>query len=164
MSQHGLAPPLLARFQNGLLYRFIRGQVCTPADLVRERVWRGIAARLAEWHAVMPIIDIFGHAGVLHRGEQIPLELSDENATLTSGPINGDMSRTALKKPAPNMWTVMQKWVHALPESSPKEAERKAILQKEVDRVTEELIDVCGLGTQGVSCSSMGHHLTRMRH
>ncbi len=26
----GLAPPLLAKFDNGIMYRFIRGSVCTP--------------------------------------------------------------------------------------------------------------------------------------
>lgn len=55
LTQQGLAAPLLARFQNGLLYSFAPGQVCTAQDLGRESVWRAVAARLGEWHARLPI-------------------------------------------------------------------------------------------------------------
>src|SRR6516165_9452861 len=54
LAERGLAPPLLARFNNGLLYKYIRGRVCSPEDLTREAVWRGVARRLAEWHAIVP--------------------------------------------------------------------------------------------------------------
>lgn len=33
LMQHGLAPTLLARFQNGMLYRFIKGAVTSPSTL-----------------------------------------------------------------------------------------------------------------------------------
>lgn len=50
LTQQGLAAPLLARFQNGLLYRYTPGRVCTAQDLGRESIWRAVAARLGEWH------------------------------------------------------------------------------------------------------------------
>ena len=55
LAENGLAAPLLARFDNGLLSRFLSGHVCTAYDLVREPVWRAVAARLGEWHAVLPL-------------------------------------------------------------------------------------------------------------
>ncbi|KAA8899117.1 kinase-like domain-containing protein [Sphaerosporella brunnea] len=54
LAQHGLASPVLARFQNGLFYRLEPGRPCEPADMGREAVWRGVARRLGEWHAVVP--------------------------------------------------------------------------------------------------------------
>src|SRR5690242_3255837 len=58
LARHGLAPPLYARFENGLLYKFVPGSVCSPADLRRPDVWRGVAQRLGEWHATLPISSI----------------------------------------------------------------------------------------------------------
>ncbi|KAF2401408.1 kinase-like protein [Trichodelitschia bisporula] len=55
LAAHQLAPPLFARFNNGLLYKFIEGKVCSPEDLRRSEIFRGVAKRLAEWHAVMPV-------------------------------------------------------------------------------------------------------------
>ena len=55
LTRQGLAAPLLARFQNGLLYRFTPGRVCTAQDLGRESTWRAVAAKLGEWHARLPL-------------------------------------------------------------------------------------------------------------
>ena len=55
LTRHKLAAPLLARFENGLLYRFAPGRVCKPKDLSEESVWRAVAARLGEWHALLPL-------------------------------------------------------------------------------------------------------------
>lgn len=55
LTQEGLAAPLLARFQNGLLYRFSPGRMCTAQDLGKEPIWRSVAARLGEWHAKIPL-------------------------------------------------------------------------------------------------------------
>jgi len=55
LAERGLAPPLLARFNNGLLYGFLPGRVCTPRDLLKEPVWRAVAVRLGEWHARLPL-------------------------------------------------------------------------------------------------------------
>ncbi|CCX12344.1 kinase-like domain-containing protein [Pyronema domesticum] len=54
LSKHGLAPPLLARFANGLLYRFVAGRVCSVEDLADREVWTAVAERLGEWHGILP--------------------------------------------------------------------------------------------------------------
>lgn len=53
-------------------------------------------------------------------------------------------------KPAPNIWTVMQKWVNALPRTNVAEMKRNALLQKELERSVADLAGVPGLGDNGV--------------
>lgn len=136
LSQRNLAPPLLARFQNGLLYRFIRGRVCTPDDLRHEDVWRGVARRLGEWHARLPVV----------------FESGDQRARSAS---KLNLSKAAIKgitpgKGTPNLWTVMQKWILALPATTNAEMTRKNVLQKELERTVAELGNTPGLGKDGV--------------
>ena len=57
-ADRGLASPLLSLFKNGLLYNFLPGRVCTPADLSTEPIWRAVARRLGEWHARLPLSGI----------------------------------------------------------------------------------------------------------
>ena len=45
-TQYKLAPPLLSRFEKGLLYRFAPGRVCNARDLGREPVWRAVTTGL----------------------------------------------------------------------------------------------------------------------
>ena len=55
LAERGLAAPLLARFQNGLLYGYTPGRVCTPEDLRQEAVWRAVANQLGKWHGRPPL-------------------------------------------------------------------------------------------------------------
>ena len=61
-------------------------------------------------------------------------------------------------KPIPNVWTIMQKWVFALPTTSEKEIKRKDILQKELERTVSELGDLPGLGENGVRQRPQSDH------
>jgi ethanolamine kinase len=125
----GLAPPLLARFNNGLMYSFIAGDVCKPEDLRRPEVYRQVAKRLGQWHGSLPI------------------------SAITSTPIleattNGSRNATAngnSTRPSPNTWIVMQQWVDVLPTKSEAEREQKKVLQAELDEVSVRLGDTPGL-------------------
>lgn len=147
LSQHKLAPKLLARFQNGLLYRFIRGRVCSPADLTREPVWRGVACRLAQWHATLPIDSVRNTALVQDAIPQVLLPTSPPPKSL---PSLEAINAITPNSPAPNIWTIMQKWVFALPTTSEIERGRKEVLQRELERTVSELGDTPGLGKNGV--------------
>ena len=57
LTQYKLAPPLLAHFENGFLYKFTPGRVCNARELGREPVWRAVATRLGEWHALLRLPD-----------------------------------------------------------------------------------------------------------
>jgi ethanolamine kinase len=126
LAKRGLAPPLLARFNNGLLYNFIQGRVCTPQDLIKEDVWRGVARRLAEWHSV-PLPESY---------------YSEHRANGIDGTYTNGVSKAAKNledRPTPNVWTIMQKWINALPVGTAAEQKRKSQLQTELDHSIAEL-------------------------
>lgn len=143
LSTKGLAPPLLARFQNGLLYRFVRGKVATAADLVREPIWRGVARRLGQWHAVLPISEseVSIPAKTLHQ-----VEIDSEHRPKPKE----DLRVIQPRRPGPTMWTVLQKWILALPTATEDQRARRLQLQKELERVVAELDDGKGIGEDGV--------------
>jgi ethanolamine kinase len=153
LTKYNLAPALLARFHNGMLYRFIKGTVTSPADLRREEIWRAVARRLAEWHALVPCLPT-------HR-EPLPVEMngSEKFGISATTPSRKDPSLQAAidtvapGKSAPNVWTVMQKWIYALPIGSEADKVRQASLQKELTRLVAEFSSRPGLGENGVSSS-----------
>lgn len=130
-AKNGLAPPLLARFKNGLLYRFIPGDVCTPQDLVNEQVWRPVARRLGQWHATLPIDALTNTNGV------------DGNQS------NGESKGIAERRPTPNIWATMRRWVNALPQDNAKQQARKKFLEQELERSFTDLDNTDGPGRSG---------------
>ena len=142
-----LAPTLLASFQNGLIYSFVQGRVCSPADFTREPIWRGVARRLAQWHATLPIISSDTTACIRDADPEVPFSTSP---SAKSQPSFEAINAITPGLPAPNVWTVMQKWVFALPVISDREKSRKEILQNELKRTASELGGTPGLGGNGV--------------
>ncbi|RFU36046.1 hypothetical protein B7463_g359, partial [Scytalidium lignicola] len=142
LMQHHLAPTLLARFHNGMLYRYIQGVVTSPADLRRESIWRAVAKRLAEWHAIVPCLSTPRRDQNTTAHSDLPHSTWGKNAT----DIQDAIDSAAPGKPAPNVWSVMQKWIYALPTSTTVEKARQAELQKELTRLISELSNRPGLG------------------
>jgi len=145
LSSHNLAPALLARFQNGLMYRFIRGRVCQPQDLREEPVWRGVARRIGQWHAVLPVVSENGTTAMADEGEY---HLS--RTTCKPLPSLAEINVITPDKPTPNIWTVMHKWIFALPMRTEAEKKRQAVLHQELIRTVAELGNAPGLGKDGV--------------
>ena len=102
LSRHGLAPPLLARFANGLLYRFVVGRVCSVDDLAVPATWSAVARRLGEWHGVLPTY---------------PADLA-----CGSSPV----------APATDLWGVLHKWIQALPAASDAQKAQREELAREL--------------------------------
>ncbi|KAI4190761.1 MAG: hypothetical protein LQ348_003608 [Seirophora lacunosa] len=146
LCQRSLAPELLARFQNGLMYRFIRGQVCDSEDLTQERIWRGVARRLAEWHALLPVVA--ASEPTASNAVDFPSGslLEPSNPRPSAAVINS----ITPSKLAPNVWTVIQKWIFALPTASELEKKRQNELQIELERTVAELGDLPSLGNNGL--------------
>ena len=155
LMHHGLAPMLLARFHNGMLYRFMRGDVTSPEDLRRESIYRGVARRLAQWHAIVPCLPSSRQPLQQHINGSINGSAEIGIQALTNGHSNPAlhtaMDKVALGKTAPNVWSVMQKWIYALPSATEAERTRQANLQKELIRLIEELSGRPGLGENSVS-------------
>ncbi|KAH0542513.1 hypothetical protein FGG08_003109 [Glutinoglossum americanum] len=146
LSRHNLAPPLLARFENGHAYQFVRGHVCPPSDLARENMWRGVARRLGEWHAVLPVASVSAPINVKHAAKY-----TNTNFQTPSSSDQHDINHISPYSITPNIWTVMQKWILALPNTTPMEKARGEGLQDELERLVKEL------GQQSSECLVLGH-------
>ncbi|OKL60248.1 hypothetical protein UA08_04579 [Talaromyces atroroseus] len=153
LAQHGLAPPLLARFKNGLLYCFIRGHVTSPADLTKPSVWRGVARRLAQWHASLPITQSNESSQFSDSAEESPTEdccdLAKPNGASKAQPET-NITPIRPRQAGPNMWTVLQKWILALPALTEEQRLRQRSLQGELERLVDELDDGSGIGDNGL--------------
>ncbi|KAF2223072.1 choline/ethanolamine kinase [Elsinoe ampelina] len=123
----GLAPPLFARFNNGLLYKFIAGDVCTPQDIRRQEIYCAVAEKLGQWHGSLSIDAIS--------------DVQDVQAR-TNGQVNG-AAKTSV--PFPNLWSVLQSWIDALPAQNDSQRQRIKTLQVENDQLKSQLIKSHGL-------------------
>ena len=152
LMRYGLAPELLARFENGMMYRFIQGAVTHPEDLRRPDIYRAVARRLAEWHAVVPCISgRTGHSRRNSKVEGFATAASALDSNLGDAEFQQALDGVAPGKPPPNVWTVMQKWIFALPTDTDAQRARQASLQQELKTLVAELSQRPGLGANGVS-------------
>lgn len=131
LMKHGLAPELLARFKNGMMYRFIRGRATVPEDLRKPSIYLAVAKRLAQWHAKVPC-----------------LPSTPAVDDVSNGVPSADLIVPG--KPSPNVWTVMQKWILALPTRTDAELQRQGQLQEELTRTIQDLSQRPGLGKNSV--------------
>lgn len=155
LMRHGLAPALLARFENGMMYRFIQGAVTQPGDLRKPDIYKAVARRLAEWHAIVPCISgRTGHSRKNSRVDGVAPSALDSN--LGDAEFQLALDGVAPGKPPPNVWTVMQKWIFALPTETEAQRTRQAELQQELKRLVSELSQRPGLGVNGVSYPGFG--------
>lgn len=120
--------------------------MCTSEDLTCEDVWRGVARRLGEWHARLPI---------LGENPKALAEISELDESLLMSPSKLSIPLKAINaitpgKSTPNLWTVLQKWIFTLPTTTDAEKKRKSVLQKELERTVAELGNTPGLGRDGV--------------
>ena len=129
LASMGLAPPLLARFENGLMYRFVQGDVCTPEDLRKPEVYRQVAKLLGQWHGSLPIGAITSTP-----------DLTDDAQRKHCGLKDGKHTR-----PMPNIWSVMQQWIDALPNNTKEEKERNKVLNTELAELSARFGETPGL-------------------
>ncbi|KAK1963739.1 choline/ethanolamine kinase [Colletotrichum sublineola] len=140
LMQYGLAPELLARFQNGMLYRFIKGSVTAPEDLRKPAIYRAVASRLAQWHATVPCIT---------QPTSVDGQAKENGANGHEDP-EAIIDNAAPGKPVPNLWTVMQKWILALPTNTQVQRDRQDKLQEEFEYIVKEFSQRPGLGVDGL--------------
>lgn len=139
LSLHGLAPELLARFKNGMIYRFIRGKVTAPDDLSNRNIYLAVARRLAEWHATVPCIS-----------ETLAEKIGNLDKSVLGHVPQAATDHVAPGKPPPNVWTVMQRWILALPHEKEEDDKRRAELQGEFVWLVEQLSQQPSLGKNGL--------------
>lgn len=151
LMQYKLAPELLARFHNGMLYKFIRGSVTSPTDLRKHEVSLAVARRLAEWHAVVPCLQSPIRKLSRHSDQ---ISVTQPTSISKAIELREELDNTHQGNISPNLWTVLQKWISAIPTNTLADKSRQQILQKEMDRLILELSDRPGLGNNSVCISS----------
>jgi ethanolamine kinase len=62
--------------------------------------------------------------------------------------IDRHEDRTVSGNAIPNVWTVMQKWINALPKETPKQRARNGVLQEELNWLIKELGGTQGIGSK----------------
>lgn len=115
MHSHGLAPPLYARFKNGLVYGFIPGRSVEYQELSDPLLMKGIARMLAQWHTVLDSSSI--------------RMLMDEQSTTTS------KESYAVN----DIWQLCEKWINNLPTDTPDQLSRRDVLADELQWVKNEI-------------------------
>jgi len=128
LAERGLAPALLATFDNGFLYGFVEGEPCTAEDFRMRSVWRGIAERLGEWHALLDIS---------------VLALDDESKA----------DRTEVEREerlVPTIWTNARKWISLLGSETSLSGEKNLELVRELEWLIELLGRVQGIRGRNV--------------
>jgi len=128
LAARNLAPPLLARFNNGLLYRFTSGDVCSPEDIRKPDIYRAVAANLGTWHGSLSIATI---------SNKQDLEAPGTNGT--------ESAHHKTNRPFPNLWSIMQSWIEALPTKTEQENERQRNVQNDYNELYAQLADSPGL-------------------
>lgn len=146
LMKHGLAPELLARFNNGMIYRYISGSVTSPEDLRRKDVYRAVARRLAQWHAIVPCLPATRAPVEEEIESSEAMEAVAPTQSRRDPALQSAIDNVAPGKLAPNVWTVMQKWIYALPTHTAAQRARQASLQGELLRTVAELSGRPGLG------------------
>lgn len=129
LASRGLAPALLARFENGLLYRYVEGDVCSPEDLRKSEVYQQVAARLGEWHGGLPLSAI---SSIPHVNGTSPGQKNTQTAE-------------QLPEPIPNTWTVISQWIDALPTDTPEQTQKRDNLRTEFQSIVANFSNVPGL-------------------
>ncbi|EQK98702.1 hypothetical protein G6O67_002336 [Ophiocordyceps sinensis] len=153
LMKYGLAPQLLARFANGMLYRFVPGEVAQPKDLANPEILTAVARHLAQWHATVPCLSDAAIRG-------------DKDSTSMSGG-KAKIANAAPGKPYPNVWTTMQKWILALPTDTTPLRERRDLLQRELDEMIQSLSQRAGFGHNGLvfaHCDLLSANVIIHRH
>jgi ethanolamine kinase len=133
LMKYGLAPALLARFENGMLYRYISGTVAHPEDLRDPAIMTAVARHLAQWHATVPC-----------------LPDSKQSNGHENGASHANHPQAIPGKLTPNVWTTMRKWVLALPTDTESQRQRRDQLEEELEEMIQRLSQRPGLGQNGV--------------
>lgn len=122
----------------------MRGRPCGHLDLVKPPIFRGIARKLAQWHAVLP-----------SNGTS---ETSSADASVLTDGVGSkqDLEVIHPRRAGPSMWAVLQKWILALPVATPEQRSRRLSLQQELQWAVSQLDDGQGIGEDGVRHQTIG--------
>ncbi|KAK9456785.1 kinase-like domain-containing protein [Dipodascopsis uninucleata] len=113
LHSHGLAPPLYARFKNGLVYGFISGRSVEYQELSNPVLMKGISRMLSQWHTVL-------------NPKCIKQLIVEQQGAKQSAIVD-------------DIWQLCSKWISNLPVDTPKRRDNKVLLENELLWVKNEI-------------------------
>ncbi|KAK9465754.1 kinase-like domain-containing protein [Lipomyces arxii] len=113
LHSQGLAPPLYARFGNGLVYGFIPGRSVDYQELSNPILIKGVSRMLARWHTVLDG-DVIRSLMAEQSGEEEDLIVND-------------------------VWQLCSKWISNLPSATQEQRDNIALLTRELEWVQSEI-------------------------
>lgn len=111
-----LAPPVHARFKNGLIYGFLGGRSLEPFELKLPSLYPLIAQQLGNWHSKVDIEEV--HKGVNKLREYTRAHtrklLDQSSRSLADESIKRD-KKLSKKKYIRNIWELIEDWIEIVP-------------------------------------------------
>lgn len=104
--------------------------MCTQKEIQTPEIYRAVAEKLGQWHGALSI-------GAISDSTEL-----DQNSQQAR--VNGIDAKLP-DIPFPNVWSILQSWIHALPAESDKQRERIRTIQVEFDFLKQKLSDTPGL-------------------
>lgn len=118
-------------------------------------MWPSVARKLGQWHAVLPVQEAINTPGMRDRDQDEswfdPSPGNGNGDMVQPNACNGKklaadlMHHLPSRTPQPNLWTVLLKWIRALPARTEAEKQRNAELQTELIYATKRLGAIEGL-------------------
>lgn len=110
-----LAPPVHARFANGLIYGFLEGRSLDPKELANPYLYPLIAQQLGNWHTKVDCDNIEDGIEKLRKyTARIKNQLLPTLRPVT--PVNSKQKREkGLKKAILNIWDLIDDWILVVP-------------------------------------------------
>lgn len=107
----GLAPPIHARFKNGIVYGFLPGRSLEPKDLSNPSLYRLIAQQLGNWHRKVSIPEIEDGVRCLHKFTK---DFHKRKKSIQKSSLECTKSRK-VSKTMIDIWTLLHEWITIVP-------------------------------------------------
>lgn len=111
-----LAPPVYARFNNGLIYGFLEGRSLEPSELKHENLYPLIAQQLGNWHSKVGISSVKNGVTKLR-------QYADQDPKKDLGKlVNGNENSSGVNKKQKvegrliaDIWELIEYWIDVVP-------------------------------------------------
>ncbi len=125
-----LAPPLYARFGNGIVYGFLEGRSITHYEMSDKNLMLNIAKRLGQWHSMLDSEKI--ETGILNlKGSNICQKILQNGENIINN--NEDNDNDNHSPFSKNIWDCLEIWISNLPNNTPEYLELHDVLVNELD-------------------------------
>lgn len=118
LNSMNLAPPVHARFKNGLIYGFLEGRSLEPSELKHKNLYPLIAQQLGNWHSRVNIEEVRNGVNQLRdytRAHKRKLSDQIKVKDMTRDPNGTKREKKFKKRYISNIWELIEDWINIVP-------------------------------------------------